>query len=70
MNDNIKKLEGKREGIAMELFVKLKKIIKLQWLVIIVLVALLAATNIYHIYQWGKGDAVVVDSVDAGHAVE
>lgn len=36
--------------------------------VICVLIIALAATNIYHIYQWSQFDTVVVDSQDGGNA--
>ncbi len=36
--------------------------------VIVVLVLVLAATNIYHIYEWSRFDTIVVDSGDGGNA--
>lgn len=66
--ENIKEIEEKRSGLAMELLMELKKIIKAQWIVIVVLAILLAGTNIYHIYQWSQFETVVVDSGDGGDA--
>ena len=59
---NIKELEEKRDTLAMELLGAMKKIISLQWLLILILVALLAGTNIYHIWQWSQFDTIVADS--------
>lgn len=66
--DKIKELEEKKDGLAMELLSELKQIVKLQWVLIVILIGLLAATNIYHIYQWSQFDTVVVDSGDGGDA--
>lgn len=57
------------EPLASEMYEDLKratkfreKLIYVLLGVIAVLVVALAATNIYHIYQWSQFDAVVVDS--------
>ncbi len=55
-------------SLAMELLQETKRTIKKQWILIIVLVILLAATNIYHVYQWSQFDTIVVDSGDGGNA--
>lgn len=55
-------------GMASEIFGELKKTIKFQWILIGVLIFLLAATNIYHIYQWSQFDTIVVDSGEGGYA--
>ena len=74
MNDIEKKeqgietLEKKRDGLALELFEQLKKIIKAQWIIIILLIALMAATHIYHIYEWSQFDTIVVESGESGYA--
>lgn len=56
------------KGIAMELLGELKNTIRKQWILIVVLIVLLAGTNIYHIYQWSQFDTIVVDSGDGGNA--
>lgn len=43
-----------------------EKVIKWLIMVILVLVFLLAGTNVYHIYQWSQFDTVVVDSGEGG----
>lgn len=57
------------EPLASELYEDLKnsnafkeKVIKWLLWVIAILIALLAATNVYHIYQWSQFETVVVDS--------
>lgn len=45
----------------------LRKLLIAAFVVIGLLVAALAATNIYHIYQWSQFDTIVVDS-DQGPA--
>lgn len=64
--DNLKEKEDK--GIAMELLGELKNTIRKQWILIVILIILLAGTNIYHIWQWSQFDTVVVDSGDGGNA--
>lgn len=64
--DNVKEKEDK--GIAMELLGELQNTIRKQWILIVILIILLAGTNIYHIYQWSQFEAVVVDSGDGGNA--
>lgn len=64
--DNVKEKED--EGIAMELLGELKNTIRKQWILIVILIVLLAGTNIYRIYQWSQFDTVVVDSGDGGNA--
>lgn len=69
--DNVKeKGNGATEdkGIAMELLGELKNTIRKQWILIVILIVLLAGTNIYHIWQWSQFDTVVVDSGDGGNA--
>lgn len=56
------------KGIAMELLGELKNTIRKQWVLIVILIVLLAGTNIYHIWQWSQFDTVVVDSGDGGYA--
>lgn len=55
-------------GIATELLGELKNTIRKQWILIVILVVLLAGTNIYHIWQWSQFDTAVVDSGDGGNA--
>lgn len=62
------------EPLASEIYNDLKASIKFKEKVIVcmaviigVLVLALAATNIYHIYQWSQFDTIVVDS-ETGHA--
>lgn len=64
--DNVNEKEDK--GLAMELLAELKNTIRKQWILIVVLIILLAGTNVYHIYQWSQFDTVVVDSGDGGNA--
>lgn len=64
--DNVKEKED--TGIAMELLGELKNTIRKQWILIVILIVLLAGTNIYHIWQWSQFDTVVVDSGDGGNA--
>lgn len=64
--DNVKEKEDK--GIAMELLGELQNTIRKQWVLIVILIILLAGTNIYHIYQWSQFETVVVDSGDGGNA--
>lgn len=69
--DNVKEKENsvtEDKGIAMELLGELKNTIRKQWILIVVLIVLLAGTNIYHIYQWSQFDTVVVDSGEGGNA--
>lgn len=68
MNEPQRKPQEHYDNLASELLSELKRIIKRQWLLIVALIALLAATNIYHIYQWSQFDTVVVDSQDGGNA--
>lgn len=60
--------KSEERGIASEIFGELKNTIKFQWILIGVLIFLLAATNIYHIYQWSQFDTIVVDSGEGGYA--
>ena len=46
----------------------LRKTLIASFIVIGILVASLAATNIYHTYQWSQFDTYVVDSGDGGNA--
>lgn len=57
------------EPLASEMYADLKQSIKFKerlvvflLAIIILLVIALAATNVYHIYQWSQFDTVVVDS--------
>lgn len=68
-------MDNKNEPLAIELYNDLKKAnefknkcIACLFALVVVLVAALAATNIYHIYQWSQFDTVVVDSQDGGNA--
>lgn len=56
------------KGLATEIFAELKKTIIFQWILIGILVFLLAATNVYHIYEWSRFDSIVVDSGQGGYA--
>lgn len=74
MNENMDKKEI-MEPLASEIYKDLKasiafkeRVIKWLAIVIAILVVALAATNIYHIYQWSQFDTVVVDSGDGGYA--
>ncbi|MCI9136541.1 MAG: hypothetical protein HFH48_03090 [Lachnospiraceae bacterium] len=60
--------EQEEKGIAMELLGDLENTIRKQWILIVILITLLAGTNIYHIYQWSQFDTIVVDSGDGGNA--
>ncbi len=62
MDELEEKIAEQHENLASELLHEVKAVIKLQWILIAILVVLLAATNIYHIYQWSQFDTVVVDS--------
>lgn len=66
LKDNASDREEK--GIAMELLSELKNTVRNQWILIIVLIILLAGTNIYHIYQWSQFETIVVDGGDGGNA--
>lgn len=69
--DNAKEKESsvtEDKGIAMELLGELKNTIRKQWILIVVLIVVLAGTNIYHIYQWSQFDTVIVDSGEGGNA--
>lgn len=61
--------EKNRQPLASEMYADLKetnlflrKVLVKAFVIIGILVAALAATNIYHIYQWSQYDTVVVDS--------
>lgn len=68
MDDFEQKVAEQHENLATELLKEMKLVIKRQWILIGLLVTLLAATNIYHIYEWSQFDTVVVDSQDGGNA--
>lgn len=68
MGNEDKAVDKEQMGIASEIFCELKKTIKFQWILIGILIFLLAATNVYHIYQWSQFDTIVVDSGDGGTA--
>lgn len=60
---------GKVIPFASEMYSDLKqsnkykeKIIKWLFIVIVILIVALVATNVYHIYEWSQYDTVVVDS--------
>lgn len=59
---------NEEKSITMEIFSELKRTICFQWVVIGILILLLAATNIYHIYEWSQFDTIVVDSGEGGTA--
>lgn len=61
-------IEKEERGLAMELLSELKNTIRKQWILIVILIVLLAGTNVYHIYQWAQFDTIVVDSGDGGNA--
>ncbi len=65
-NDNLNEQEEK--GLAMEMLGELKNTITAQWILIVILIVLLAGTNIYHVWQWSQFDTVVVDSGQGGNA--
>jgi len=67
--------ESTVQPLATEMYEDLKKanqfkekVIFLLAGIIILLIVALAATNIYHIYQWSQFDTVVVDSTEGGNA--
>lgn len=62
MDELEEKIAKQHENLATELLHEVKSVIKLQWILIAILVALLAATNLYHVYQWSQFDTVIVDS--------
>lgn len=62
MDDNKAPLASEMYEDLKQHAVFLKKMIVGLLIVIGVLVAALAATNIYHIYQWSQFETVVVDS--------
>lgn len=62
------KPEEQVDGIAMEILREQKRTLTFMRILVVVLVALLAITNIYHIWQWSQFDTVVVDSGDGGNA--
>lgn len=64
--DNAKEKED--NGIAMEIFRTLKRVLFFQWIVIGVLILIIAAQSFYHDYKWSEFDTVVVDSGDGGNA--
>lgn len=68
MDEFEQKAVERHENLATELLSELKRTIKLQWTLIVILIVLLAGTNIYHIYEWSQFDTVVVDSKDGGNA--
>lgn len=68
MENKDKVIEKEEKGIAMELLGELQNTIRKQWILIVILIILLAGTNIYHIYQWSQFETVVVDSGDGGNA--
>lgn len=68
MDDFEQKAVERHESLATELLGELKRTIRLQWALIVVLIVLLAGTNIYHIYEWSQFDTIVVDSQDGGNA--
>ncbi len=69
--NNVKEKENSAtedKGIATELLGELKNTIRKQWILIVILIILLAGTNIYHIFMWSSFETVVVDSGDGGNA--
>lgn len=67
--------ENKNQPLASEIYSDLKESIKykekvIKWLAIIIaiLVIALAATNIFHIYEWSQFETVYVDSGEGGNA--
>lgn len=54
--------EKSNEPLATEIYKDLKGTIKFLKILVAVLVAALALTNVYHIYQWSQFETVVVDS--------
>lgn len=68
-------MEDKNVPLASEIYQDLKATIKfkekcIMWLcaIIGVLIVALAATNIWHIYQWSQFETVTVDSGEGGYA--
>lgn len=68
MPDDNKDLQEKNEdNFTTELFKEFKKVLKFQWVLIVILIAVIFGLSIYHEYQWAQFDAIVVDS-DGGNA--
>lgn len=53
-----------KNTLASEVLEMLKGQLKFYKILVVVLVFLLAATNVYHIWQWSQFDTVTVDSGD------
>ena len=63
------------EPLASEIYADLKasihfkeKVIRWMAIIIVILVLALAATNIWHIYQWSQFETVTLDSGEGGYA--
>ena len=56
--------QEEKNTFASDILAMLKEQLKFYKILVIVLVLLLAATNIFHIYQWSQFDTVTVDSGD------
>lgn len=66
MNEKEKKQE--EQPYATELLGMVKSQNKRQFALIVILIALLATTNLYHIYQWSQYETIVVDTTSSGSA--
>lgn len=56
--------QEEKNTFASDILAMLKEQLKFYKILVIVLVVLLAATNVYHIWQWSQFDTVTVDSGD------
>ncbi len=68
MEKENKAAEQKETNFTTELFRLLKRTIIFQWVIIVILIALIAGQGFYHIYKWSKYETVIVDSKDGGNA--
>lgn len=59
-------MNEKNEILASDVLSLLKSQLKFMKALVLVLILLLAATNIYHVWQWSQFDAVVVENGDNG----
>lgn len=56
--------ERKNEPFASDVLSMLKAQLRFMKVLVVVLVVLLAGTNIFHIWQWSQFDTVVVETTD------
>lgn len=60
--------ERKNEPLASEIYQDLKKELKWKNIIIMVLIALLALTGLYHDWKWSQYETVTLDSGEGGYA--